>query len=450
MNRDNSNFLAGVEGDTNNSEHRVGWNDHLSQQISEWLRKDSRFFYHQSMSTPCLDVLQSASGDSFYNLDGKEYIDFHGNAVHHLGYGYNELIAQVVDQLQRLHFSPRRFTNKAVVEFVEELLNMLPDELCRILLVPSGSDAVSVALKIARAYTKKYKVISFWDSYHGASMDVASYSGESIFQEELGTLLPGRICIPRFNFYRKEVFETEEELINYIEYIFSKDPQIGAFLAEPIRNTDVLIPSSTFWARVKEICVRYGALLIFDEIPLAFGRTGKLFSFEHFNATPDLLCLGKGLGGGIIPQAAVIGREEFNIFSHISMGHYTHEKSPLGAAAGHALLKIIKQKNLLAKVQRDHNYLTTQLTQIQQEYEFIGEVRGIGMLWAIEIVKDKVAKDRDARMAERILYGCLDRGLSFKISSTNVIQWLPPLTAKQSSLEKALFIFKTICKSLKS
>jgi 4-aminobutyrate aminotransferase len=440
MNLDKQNSLD-VEGDINCSEQRRVWNTLAKGvQTKSLLEKDAQFFFHQSMSTPCLDVVSSVSGSNLTTLDRKQLLDFHGNGVHQLGYNHPKLIEALKAQLDSLSFSPRRYTNEVAVDLAQQLAALTGEDLNRLLLTPNGSAAVGIALKLARAYTGKHKVISFWDSYHGASMDVASYSGEAIFQSELGALLPGSIRVPGPNSYRKEVFENEHDLLNYIEYIMEKDPEIGAFLAEPIRNTDVQIPSSLFWKQLRVLCDRFGIVLIFDEIPLAFGRTGKLFAHEHFGITPDLLCLGKGMGGGVIPQAAVIGRERFNQFAHLSMGHYTFEKHPLGARAALSVLSIIEEENLLEKVVSDGEFMKTELEGMRSKHHGIGDVRGTGLLWAIELVYDREQKIRDAERAERVMYYCLQNGLNFKVSKSNVIQLMPPLTISRTELKKAITI----------
>ncbi len=151
------------------------------------------------------------------------------------------------------------------------------------------------------------------------------------------------------------VFETDNDSIyaDYLEYVVQKEGDIGAFIIETIRNTDVQIPSLAYWKRVREICDKYNILLILDEIPIAFGRSGKMFAFEHFGIEPDIICIGKGMGGGIFPMAGIVVRESFNIAKDISLGHYTHEKSPLGCVATLATIEYIEQNNILLKVQED-------------------------------------------------------------------------------------------------
>lgn len=430
-----------VEGDINLTSARGEWIEgDVNEQTKELLEKDAKYFLHQSMSTPCLDVLKNCEGSYIESISGKKYLDFHGNNVHQIGFSNPKLVGRLTEQLQGLTFSTRRYTNEVAIQFAEKLTSVCPKGLNRVLLTPNGSSAIGIALKLARAVTGKHKVVSFWDSFHGASLDAISVGGESVFREHMGPLMPGVERIPPPITYRGIFEGNEDKALEYLEYVLSKDNQIGALLAETIRNTDVQIPSEKFWKGARGLCTKHGVLLILDEIPIALGRTGKMFAFEHYGIEPDILCLGKGLGGGIIPQAAIVTRDEYNTFGHISLGHYTHEKSPLGAMAGLTVLDIIEEENLLDKVKTHEAFLKNALYKLHRKYSLIGDVRGMGLLWGIELVTNRTTKEKAVVEAEEIMYECLKLGLSFKVSKGNVLQLSPPLTISQEELEKALEI----------
>ncbi len=436
---DNLNTNKKTEGDINLTSERLLWNaSEKDEQTKILLEKDARYFLHQSMSTPCLDVLQSCEGPYIINIRGKSYLDFHGNNVHQIGYANPKLIENLIEQLKTLPFSPRRFTNKPAIDFAEKLASLCPSNLNRVLLTPNGSSAIGIALKLARAVTKKFKVVSFWDSFHGASLDAVSVGGEAVFREYMGPLMPGVERIPPPVTYRGIFENNENKCLEYLEYVFSKENDIGAFIAETIRNTDVQIPSKNFWKEARRLCTQYGVLLILDEIPIALGRTGKMFAFEHYDIEPDILCIGKGLGGGIIPQAAMITRDDYNIFGDISLGHYTHEKSPLGAVAGLTAIEFIENENLLNKVNLDAVFMETQLLKLKDKHLIIGDIRGKGLLWGVELVKDRITKEKATDEAEKVMYSCLKKGLSFKVSAGNVLQLSPALTITRNELETAL------------
>ncbi|MBX3253542.1 MAG: aspartate aminotransferase family protein [Chitinophagaceae bacterium] len=432
-----------TEGDINLSDSRKEWYkiiDHAG--TAHYLDEDARYFLHQSMSTPCLDVLQSCEGIYITDLTGKRYMDFHGNNVHQVGYRNKYVLDKVKEQMDVLPFSPRRYTNVPAIELAKKLAGLLPGDLNRVLFAPGGTSAIGMALKLARIVTGRYKVISLWDSFHGASIDAIAAGGEQVFRKGMGPLLPGIERIPPPTTYRGILGEDGDhsKYAEYLEYVIEKEGDIGAFIVETIRNTDVQIPGKAYWQKVREICTRHNVLLILDEIPIAFGRTGKMFAFEHYGIEPDMICLGKGLGAGIMPLAAMVTRDEYNVATEVSLGHYTHEKSPLGAAAALAMLEYIENENLLAKVKDDEAFMLQELNALKSKYELIGDIRGIGLLWGIELVKNRLTKEKAIAASEMILYECLKNGLSFKISQGNVLQLSPPLIITRQQLKEAVNI----------
>ncbi|WP_419835702.1 aspartate aminotransferase family protein [Endozoicomonas atrinae] len=261
----------------------------------------------------------------------------------------------------------------------------------------------------------------------------------------MGPLTPGVERIPPPVSYRgvwPEEDGSDVHYADYLEYVIEKEGGIGAFIAETVRNTDVQVPSQAYWQRIREICDRHNVLLIIDEIPNGMGRSGEWFTFQHYGITPDILCIGKGLGGGIVPMAVMITRDRFNIASSISLGHYTHEKSPVGCAAALATIEVIEQENLLQKVKADGAFLRDRLGAMKARYPIIGDVRGIGLLWGIELVTCTEKKTRATAEAEKVLYRCLEGGLSFKVSQGNVLQLSPPLTIERQDLVRALNILE--------
>ena len=440
-----------TEGDVNFSNARKDWYKLLDIQTANLLEEDAGVFLHQALSTPCLEVLESAEGIYITGVSGKKYMDFHGNSVHQVGYGNQYVLDKVKNQMDKLAFSPRRFTNTISIDFAKKLTSLLPQNLNRILFAPGGTSSIGMALKLVRVITGKNKVVSIHDSFHGASLDAIGVGGEYQFKKYMGKLYPENVLIPQPVSYNHSHSETGEiDFADALEQVLIENDDIGAFIAETIRNTDVQIPSKAYWKKVRNICNRYNVLLILDEIPIAFGRTGKMFAFEHFGIEPDILCLGKGLGAGVIPIAAMITKDAYNIASDISLGHYTHEKSPLGAAAGIAMLEYIEQNNLLAETIIKESFLKIELNKLKEKYTIIGDIRGIGLLWGIELVKDHTTKEKASDAAEKILYYCLNNGLSFKVSQGNVLQLCPPLTITLDELNNAVSILNAALNELSS
>ncbi|MEZ9839027.1 aspartate aminotransferase family protein [Vibrio sp. 10N.261.52.C11] len=451
------------EGDVNTTPAREKWNESLNDDATQaMLKRDSDVFLHQAMSTPCLDTLEAAEGIYIQDATGKKYMDFHGNNVHQLGYGHPHIINKVTQQMASLPFSPRRFTNETAVQCAEKLTQICGGELNRVLFAPGGTSVIGMALKLARHVTNNFKVVSLWDSFHGASLDAISVGGEACFREGMGPLMAGVERIPPAVSYRGAFPFNENNAVNanetacdvhyadYLEYVIEKEGGIGAFIAEAVRNTDVQVPSKAYWKRIREICDKHNVMLIIDDIPNGMGRSGEWFTHQAFDIEPDILCIGKGFGGGLVPIAAMVTKDKYNTAAQVSLGHYTHEKSPIGCAAALATMEVIEQENLLEKVQADSAFVREQLLQMKEKYPVIGDVRGIGLLWGVELVTDHITKNRAFDEAEAVLYQCLNDGLSFKVSQGNVIQLSPPLIISRSELEVALSVFeKAIAKVCK-
>ena len=430
------------EGDTNTSSARVRWTTSISdRQTQTLLEEDSQYFLHQAMSTPCLDALESAEGIYLTDVAGKRYMDFHGNNVHQLGYGHPEILDAIQTQLAKLPFAPRRFTHQTAVDCARELTRIAGGELNRVLFAPGGTSVVGMALKLARYITGNPKVVSLWDAFHGASLDAISVGGEACFREGMGPLMAGVERIPppvryRGAFPRDD--DSDVHYADYLEYVIEKEGGIGAFIAEGVRNTDVQVPSQAYWQRVRDICDRHNVLLIMDDIPNGMGRSGHWFTHQAFGIEPDILCIGKGLGGGVVPMAAMLTKDKYNSATQISLGHYTHEKSPIGCAAALATIRVIEQQQLLLKVRRDAIYMAERLEAMKARLPVIGDIRGIGLLWGIELVEDRETKVRAYDAAEQVMYRCLARGLSFKVSQGNVLQLSPPLIITREELALAM------------
>ncbi|EJI1278507.1 TPA: aspartate aminotransferase family protein [Vibrio vulnificus] len=434
------------EGDVNTTPARQAWNASMDDERTQaLLKRDSEVFLHQAMSTPCLDTLEAAEGIYIQDATGKKYMDFHGNNVHQLGYGHPHVIKRVQEQIAKLPFSPRRFTNETAIECAEKLTQICGGELNRVLFAPGGTSAVGMALKLARHITGNYKVVSLWDSFHGASLDAISVGGEACFRQGMGPLMAGVERIPPAVSYRGTfpvADGSDVHYADYLEYVIEKEGGVGAFIAEAVRNTDVQVPSKAYWKRIREICDKHNVMLIIDDIPNGMGRSGEWFTYQAYDIEPDMFCIGKGLGGGLVPIAAMVTKDKYNTAEQISMGHYTHEKSPIGCAAALATMEAIERGGLLDKVKADSQFIREKLLEMKAKYPVIGDVRGIGMLWGIELVTDHESKARAYDEAEAVLYQCLNNGVSFKVSQGNVIQLSPPLIITREQLTEALAIFE--------
>ncbi len=455
MNDETTPNLRLEEGESNLSWRRQRWADSkVSSQMKILLERDSARFLHQSVSSPCLAAVSKAEGIWIEDLDGHRYMDFHGNNVHHIGYSHPRLIAAIKQQLDELTFAPRRFTCEPAIELAEKLAEIVPGDLDKVLYATGGSDAIEIALKIARAATGRYKTISFWDSFHGAGFGSISVGGEQQFRSHIaGPLLSGTEHVAPFACYRcpygYEVDENGAPVLdvcrttcaNMVRYVLEKEGDIAAVIAEPSRSVPYYSPPG-FWKIVRDACNEMGALLIFDEIPTGLGKTGKMFACEHDNVVPDILVMGKALGGGMLPIAAAICHSDLDVAGAFAIGHYTHEKTPITARAALTTINIVEEEGLVENAARVGAFALERLNDMKSRHSLIGDVRGRGLLLGVDLVVDRDSKEPAKDAAEAIYYHALEVGLSFKLTMGNVISLSPPLVITEKEMHKALDIIE--------
>ena len=431
------------EGDLNISPRRKAWaKKHIDAETQRWLDLDAQYFLHQSLSTPCLNVLSHCQGINLQDLQGRDIMDFHGNNVHQVGFANRRVIEAVKNQMDKLAFCTRRYTNIPAIKLAEKLAQMAPGKLNKVLFAPAGTAAIGMALKLARMATGKFKTISMWDSFHGASLDAISISGEAIFRKDAGPLLPGTEHVPPPDCYRC-LWGCEEnctlKCADYVEYVLSKEGDVAAVIAETVRSTSI-VPPIGYWKKIRAACDKYGALLILDEIPHCLGRTGKMFTCQNFEVVPDMLVIGKGLGGGIFPLAALIAREDLDIMPDRALGHYTHEKNPIACAAAIATIECLEEENLLENAENMGIYAMNRMCKMMQQHKIIGAVRGLGLMMGMELVKDRKTKEPATEEAEQVMYSALRKGLNFKVTMGSIITLTPPLTITKKQMDRALNI----------
>ncbi len=445
------------EGDVNSSPRRAAWQrKHLDEPTRALLARDSAAFLHQSVSTPCLSAIRRAEGLYIEDMAGRRYMDFHGNNVHHVGYAHPHVVGAIKAQLDALSFAPRRFASERAVELAEALSRhfaALTGQPARVLFTTGGSDAVEVAIKLARIASGRFKVLSFWDSFHGAGFGASSVGGESLFRSgaAVGPLLPGTEHVAPFGCYRcayghevdadgaPDLARCRLACAAMVKYVLEREGDVAAVVAEPARAVP-FIPPPGYWQAVREACRAHGTLLIFDEIPTGLGKTGRFFAAEHDGAAPDIVVLGKALGGGVLPIAACVARADLNVAGAYAFGHYTHEKNPVTAAAALATLEVIEREGLVENAARVGAHALARLQEMKRRHPLIGDVRGRGLLLGIDLVHDRTSKVPAAEAADRVLYRALARGLSFKTTMGNVLTLTPPLTTTVAQMDEALDI----------
>ena len=304
------------------------------------------------------------------------------------------------------------------------------------------------------AATGRHKTVSFWDAFHGAGFGASSVGGEQMFRSHLvGPLLSGTEHVAPFACYRcpygypdingaPQLDLCKTTCANFVRYVLEKEGDVAAVIAEPARAVPY-IPPPGFWQAVREACDAHGTLLIFDEIPTGLGKTGEMFACNHDNVVPDILVMGKSLGGGILPLAAVLTRPELDVAGAFAFGHYTHEKNPVTTRAGLTTIEIIEDEGLVENAATLGAHALGRLAEMQERLPVIGDVRGRGFLFGAELVLSRESKEPADDLAEEVFYRSLDAGLSFKISMGNTLTFTPPLILTRAQMDAALDIVET-------
>ncbi len=363
-----------------------------------------------------------------------------GCGVFNLGHNNPDIIKDL-EQFQGKIMQAVDFPTKVREDFVTNLLEILPQSLkgkCKINFGgPTGSDAVESALKLARINTGRHTVIAFHGGYHGMTMGALSVTSKLSHREKTPPLIPGVHFMPFCSTYRypfkKSKENREEECLHYFEYVL-ENPSSGvdkpcAIIIEPVQGEGgTYIPKEGWLEEITNIARRNGVLIIFDEVQSGFYRTGKLFAFEHTRAVPDIIVMSKGIGGIGYPLSLIIynkSLDKWNPGTHIG----TFRGNQLGMAAGISAMKFLKEMKLESYVKKLGREMLGKLEQIKNKSEYIGDVRGIGMMFGIEYVMDKKSKKPFLEMAKNVREICYKNGLLVEVGGhyNNVIRLLPPL-----------------------
>jgi 4-aminobutyrate aminotransferase/(S)-3-amino-2-methylpropionate transaminase len=392
-------------------------------------------------------AMARGSGATLWDEDGNEYIDFvAGIAVGSVGHCHPHYVEALKRQAERLTFGS--FTTEARARFLELVASVTPEGLTRIQLFSGGAEAVEAGLRLARAATGRHEVISFWGGFHGKTGGVLGLLG-SDFKHHLGPFLPGQYSTPYADCYRCPLrlrypdcgIACAEYVRDVIRHQTAGD--IAAIIVEPIQGTaGNVIPPDGFLRAIQSVARDHGALLFADEMITGFGRTGAMWGAEHEGVVPDIMTVGKGVGGGF-PLAGVVSTETLTgakPWSNPSASSSSYGGNPLAAAAGLAALEIILKEDLVAHSQRVGAVMLAELTRLKDKYRTVGEVRGRGLLLGIELVEDRQSRRPLDKTITRDLYKeCLRRGL-VAMTYSPTIRLNPPLVITEETARAGLGI----------
>ena len=391
--------------------------------------RDARVFLHQHGSTPALGILRGAEGIWLEDDNGRRFIDLHGNTAHHIGHAHPRLIAAIKDQLDQLTFSPRRYSNDAAVALGERLTARFRNGHARMLLATGGSDAIEISLRLARAATGRSGIVALDGSYHGHGFGSLALSSRDL-DPRLGSQPPD---IHHVTPYWRKADGGADRMLDDLKALFRARSDIACLIAEPMRS-NCIVPPASLWRDVGALCERNGVKLIFDEIPSGLGKTGQFFAHEHFHITPDIVVLGKALGGGILPIAAVLADPGLDVAPDLALGHYTHEKNPVSARAALTTIDIIEDEGLTLQAEQRGR----ELDRLVREHCATGSTtvlgtRGLGLLRAVTFELDEAQ-----RLEDDLVQAGLLRGVSFTLKGRDAVGFSPPLTITEPDLALAL------------
>lgn len=367
--------------------------------------RESRLFYQSRSRRP---LIERSEGVYMWDVDGKRYIDASSGAmVSNIGHSDPRVIAAMTKQLEKASFAYRlHFENDAAEDLAIRLADRAPGDLERVFFVSGGSEAVESCIKLARQYAlakgqaQRTKIISRFPSYHGATLGALAITGYTPMHAPFAPMMVDQPKIPAPTCYldRDDLSDHDRGIkyANMLEAeIIKQGPEtVLGFIMEPVGGaaTGALVAPDSYYGRIREICDQYGILLIYDEVMTGAGRTGKYFAAEHWGIVPDILAVSKGLAAGYAPLGAMIAPDRIvgPVLDHGGVIHgYTYAGNPLACAAGNGVLDVIEEDNLLENAATNGAALKDELTKLADDFAMIGDVRGKGLLLAIELVKDR-------------------------------------------------------------
>lgn len=404
-------------------------------------------------------VIREGNGVRVIDADGREMVDGVGGLWNvNVGYGRQEINQAIIDQLDKLHYYSLFGTmaNEPSIELSVKLMELTePEKMARVFFSSGGSDAVETALRLARQYWKlmgykdRTKFISLKLGYHGTHFGAASVNGNTPFRRNYEPLLPGCFHVETPYFYRNGFTDDPDKLGEICadlldrEITFQGPDTVAAFIAEPVQGAGgVIVPPENYWPLIREVCDRHGVLLISDEVVTGFGRSGTLFGCRTWGVVPDMMTCAKGINSGYVPLGATLVNERMNAAFMAGeetlgmiMHGYTYSGHPLACAAAIPNLDIVVNENLPDNAAAQGEYVLERLRPFVERFPSVGEVRGKGLMVALELVEDKVTKEpKSADFGLQISSIAQNEGAMVRSSGHKIIL-SPPLVIQKEELD---------------
>jgi 4-aminobutyrate aminotransferase-like enzyme len=397
-------------------------------------------------------VWDHAQGAEIWDIDGRHYIDWtSGVLVANVGHAHPHLAEAISRQSRRL-LNPFDFPTPERLRLAQKVVEATPPHLDKVFFVTTGGEAMDAAMRMVRRATGKYEILAFWGGFHGRSFGPMSLTGLPKIKKNFGPLLPGTILAPYPYCYRcpfeKNLSDCDFFCLDFLDKIVEVESagSLAGLMVEPYQGTSGFVfPPRGYlkkleaWARKRQI------LFVLDEVQSSFGRTGTMWALEHDQLEPDILVLGKGIGSGI-PIAAVVARTA--VISSLEKGEMssTAGGNPLSCAAALAVFEIIEKEKLVEKAAANGAFLKEKLLRLQDKHAMIGDVRGMGLVYGIEYVKDRATKEPAPDLAREVVLKCVDKGLMCgKLGIYgNVMRVAPPLVITPELIDQSVAILDEV------
>lgn len=399
-------------------------------------------------------VADRAKGVIVTDVEGKDYIDMISSAcVLNTGYNHDSVLRAVKAQIDSyIHFSNDYFYTGPQITLAKELIKITPGDFAKkVIFGFSGSDAIDSAIKIARAYTGRSKIVSFVGSYHGSTYGAISISAIDLnMKRKMGPFLPEvyHLDFPNISDIKDDETEAAFSHRKFADFKRAFDSylppeEVAAIFIEPIAGDLGLITfPQTYLNLLREFCDSHGILLVVDEIQQGFGRTGKWFSIEHFDIVPDLVVMGKAMASGF-PMSAVVGKSEYLDAIGMPGQLFTLQGNAVCASAALATIEIIRQERLLARAIEVGGYIQARFKAIAQSVKSIRKIRGLGLSIGVE-VWDEMGVVKASDIAKKICYRCYQKGLILIYIGGNTLRVQPPLIIGDDEIKSAMDIIESV------
>ena len=395
-----------------------------------------------------------AEGVYLYTQDGREYLDFtSGIGVTNLGHNHPHVLNAAIEQMKKFSHSAVGITlHEPLLQLTEVLPSVMPEGMNMFFFGNSGSEAVEGALKLARYVSGRPGLIAFRGGFHGRTYAAISVTSvKSKYRLHYEPFVPGIYFAEFANPYRCPLGDTaadavewsQRSLANVFDHMIPPS-EVAAILVEPVQGEGgYIVPPAEFLENLRATCDAHGILLIFDEVQSGFGRTGQMFAAQTLGVRPDIMAVAKGIANGFPLGATVASRELMSAWKAGSHGT-TFGGNPVACAAALAVQEVFRDENVLENCRKMGKRLISGLRALQQKHDFIGEVRGLGLMLALEIIKPDGKKTPDGQKAFKILNAMLDNGLVGYMAGPmgNVVRLIPPLTVSEQQIDKALEILE--------